>query len=381
MRRFAVVGVLVIAAAVLGTGRGLAATAPSWALMTTPALSGSIGSELYGVSCPSITACAAVGTYVTTSGNGTASFALAEWWNGTSWVVQSTPSPTNRAVLYGVSCASTTGCTAVGSYFNNSAVRVTLAELWDGSTWHVEPTPPPSGATYSQLYGVSCVSTTDCTAVGQYKRSVGGLVMLAEHWDGTSWTVQPTPSKAGYDLLAVSCASTSACTATGKHKHNGIPVTLAERWNGSVWATQPTPNPLGAQFSQLAGVSCASTTTCTAVGYYFGGVDLALAERWNGRIWAIQSTPTPGDESILFSVSCASITHCTAVGLYDDGSAEVTLAESWNGSTWSVQSTPNASGAYFDDLVGVSCSSTTVCTAVGGYSTTSGGGTLAERYS
>jgi hypothetical protein len=54
------------------------------------------------------------------------------------------------------------------------------------------------------------------------------------------------------------------------------------------------------------------------------------------------------------------------------------LAETWDGSTWTIQSTPVSSGG----LSAVSCTSATVCTAVGKYETSSGSQvTLAERYS
>ena len=44
---------------------------------------------------------------------------VAEYWNGTTWVLQATPVPqtnTHGAVLSGVSCATLTACTAVGVY-------------------------------------------------------------------------------------------------------------------------------------------------------------------------------------------------------------------------------------------------------------------------
>jgi hypothetical protein len=41
---------------------------------------------------------------------------------------------------------------------------------------------------------------------------------------------------------------------------------------------QTTANPAIATASVLYGVSCAATTTCTAVGWYANGVQLTLAE-------------------------------------------------------------------------------------------------------
>jgi len=81
----------------------------------------------------------------------------------------------------------------------------------------------------------------------------------------------------------VSCTSATACTAAGFYSNATTPVTLAERWNGTKWSIQTTPNPVGGSNSTLDGVSCASASTCTAVGGYNNGTTGAtLAERWNG---------------------------------------------------------------------------------------------------
>jgi hypothetical protein len=63
---------------------------------------------------------------------------------------------------------------------NDSGVDVTLAERWNGSSWAIQSTPNPTGARSNILYGVSCPSTTACTAVGDYKSS-RLIKTLAEH--------------------------------------------------------------------------------------------------------------------------------------------------------------------------------------------------------
>ena len=310
-----------------------------------------------------------------------------------SWAVQSTPNPSQSSGLLGVSCSSGTACTAVGSYVNSAAVSVTLAEHWNGTKWTVQSTPNPSGAQYSQLLGVSCSSGTACTAVGSYENSSAVFVTLAEHWNGTKWTVQSTPNPSGArysELEGVSCSSGTACTAVGDYVNSArVDVTLAEHGSYTKWTIQSTPNPSGAQSSDLLGVSCSSGTACTAVGDYVNSAAVAvtLAERWNGTKWTVQSTPNPSGAqfSVLVGVSCSSGTACTAVGAYDNSAAigdYVKLAEHWNGTNWTIQSTPNPSGAQGSLLQGVSCSSGTACTAVGGYENSSAGVvTLAERHS
>ncbi len=51
-------------------------------------------------------------------------------------------------------------CTSVGRFAD-----LTLAERWDGTHWTIQPTPDPS-TTESILYSVSCPSASACVAVG-----------------------------------------------------------------------------------------------------------------------------------------------------------------------------------------------------------------------
>jgi hypothetical protein len=76
----------------------------------------------------------------------------------------------------------------------------------------------------------------------------------------------------------VSCAIATACSAVGQSGG-----TLAEAWNGTTWTIQPTANPPAATSSRLNSVSCATSSACTAVGYYTNsaGNDLTLAERYS----------------------------------------------------------------------------------------------------
>jgi hypothetical protein len=60
-------------------------------------------------------------------------------------------------------------------------------------------------------------------------------------------------------------------------------MTLAEQWNGTSWSMLATPNPPGSIASYLSGVSCPTSQTCTAVGYYenTSNTDATLAERFS----------------------------------------------------------------------------------------------------
>src|SRR6267154_946307 len=179
-------------------------------------------------------------------------------------------SPNRRAggnSLVAVSCVSAHACMAVG--FTQGGPGGTLAESWDGTRWSVVPT-PSLGGTGSDLTGVSCVAANACTAVGGVSPNGTALSTVIESWDGTRWSVVPSPNPAtGGGFSGVSCASADACMAVGfSGSESGFHGTLAESWNGTRWSVLPTPSP-GTNGNFLNGVSCVSPDTCTAAGEAF----------------------------------------------------------------------------------------------------------------
>ncbi|HEX5527279.1 MAG TPA: fibronectin type III domain-containing protein [Solirubrobacterales bacterium] len=359
-----------------GSDKTFTTTPVTWGIQTTPNPTGAKSSRLTFGSCTASTACTSVGEYVNSSGT---QVPLAERWNGSAWSAETPPSPSGATAseFLGVSCTTSTACAAAGLY-NESGARHALAESWNGSEWAVQTTASPSGATASELSAISCTSSTACTAVGHYTTSTSS-VTLAERWNGTSWSVQTTPNPSGASessLLGVSCTSSTACTATGYYVSSGVRKTLAEVWNGSTWSVQTTPNRTGATGNILLGVSCTSSTACTAVGGDFPstGPQETLVERWNGASWAIQTSQNPAgsEASVLHGVSCLSATECTTVGDYVSAGVNVTLAEIWNGGAWYLQSPLNPSGATFSALWSVACTSLTECIAPGYYKDSSG---------
>jgi hypothetical protein len=361
------------------SGNAIAAAAPSgWALQATPNPVGARNTFLAGVSCTAPTACVAVGYSISTSNAVTT---LAEQWNGSAWSILSTPSPVGSVIssLAAVACTSATACTAVGDSFNAANVKSTLDERWNGTTWSVQPTPDPAGASNSTLVGVACRVSTSCIAVGSYTKTPSGHPFtLAESWNGIAWSIVTTPNppaNRGASLLSVACSSGSACTAVGNwFNSSNTEVTLAERWSGTAWSIQTTLNPT-THLSELFGVACSSATSCMAVGSDINTsiLQVALVERWNGSTWSVVATPgiAGSQGAALQAISCATVKGCNAVGDNINGAGvEVTLAEKWNGTAWSVKATPNPATATASDLLAVSCT-TKACTASGAYSTSS----------
>jgi hypothetical protein len=265
-------------------------------------------------SCTSAPSCLVVGMFYSVA-NGAKEWAMQ--WSGGHWTaVQPTSVPPETSILTGASCLSATDCVAVGWVATTQAV-VALTQRWDGSHWTTLAPPRPAGAVQVHLYGVSCPTTTDCTTVGWYSGKDQKQHPMAARWNGQHWVIQPmfVLSASAAELNAVSCASASDCTAVGDDTVHGKTVPLAESWNGHTW-TEQAVGPAGVT---LSGISCVSASSCTAVGDSSGRA--ALAEYWNGSDWTVQPTAPPAANKSLSSVSCVSAGTCTAVGLYTNGNA------------------------------------------------------------
>jgi hypothetical protein len=393
---------LVVGLAPLAVASAFAA--PGWKIQPTPNPSPPLRSPqnfpaLDGVSCTSTKACWAVGSSGFSRATGST---LAEFWNGSNWTIQSTPNPTAKkekyAELKSVSCTSTNSCIAVGDYNTRAGIAFPLAEFWNGSNWTIKPTATPS-LRDGELTSVSCSSARACMAVGDLGNGFGGFEgPVAQFWNGRSWTITH-PSRSGTPL-AVSCASARVCIAVGENHCAAAceePL-LAELWNGNTWTAWPLSDSRAARSSaELSGVSCASTNTCVAVGWYSNRSGaVPLAGSWNGKKWIIQSVPKPsgGKPAELSKVSCASPKACVAVGEYFSGGEQLPLAGFWNGHTWTVQPLPKPPGATDVTLGGpeqpfqfaaggVSCTSAKACMAVGQSFRNPNGNTsatLAEQY-
>jgi hypothetical protein len=326
--------------------------------------------KLLGISCPSVSACIAVGNSAPQS--------LAERWNGTKWTILPTPQLGIESTLYGVSCVSVQDCTAVGNVVNSvsgSVAGSTLVETWNGTAWKVVPSPNKGpSSVLNTLTSVSCVSAQVCTAVGSVETSPHDTSKtLIESWNGTAWKIVPSPQfppRTFNALLGVSCVSVQDCIAVGIQDGGDKPLT--ESWNGTAWKVVPGPTGPSAT-GDLNGVTCLSAIDCTAVGSLIGPVrnESTLIESWNGTAWKVVPSPNKGPTSAfnnLNSVSCVSARDCTAVGYVspDAPTGATTLIESWNSTAWKVVPSPNKGSASTNNILnGVSCASPATCIAVG----------------
>ena len=205
------------------------------------------------------------------------------------WSVTASPNPgVSYNVLEATSCVKPRSCMAVGYADSGSGAIQTLAEVWNGSDWSVIPTPSP-GSFYNQLDGVTCTSVVNCIAVGYYADvSTGASFPLVETFNGTGWSTVSAPGNGA--LNAVACISATNCVAVGYDNSNN---TLVESFDGSAWSVGVSPNP-GVVENQLKDVTCTAATNCVAVGITDnGGSTLVqtLVESFNGMAWSVEASP------------------------------------------------------------------------------------------
>jgi hypothetical protein len=295
--------------------RGLAV---KWngAAFSTPATA-STTTELYGVSCNTTTFCMGVGGNYSGAG-----IPAAQTYNGTTWsnTTTVTPAGSTFSELAEVSCPSTTLCYAVG-WVTTATATTPIVEQYSAGTWTQQTVTLPAGGTAGKLLDVSCTSTTACTAVGHYDATANPRRTLVYRWNGTSWSVQSSANPAshtGSELQGVSCTSSTNCVAVGNYTDSlSVQHALSETWNGALWSLKTVADPASATDPILYDVSCWTSPSfgCEGVGGYNGATNIEpYAANYNGTTWSLQSVPKAAgiNDAVLAGVSCP--TTCQAVG-------------------------------------------------------------------
>jgi hypothetical protein len=285
------------------------------------------------------------------------------------------PTPGRESSLQSVSCVSSSDCWAVGSFSFRPGGSRSEALHWNGRRWSRVSVPEAAvgGGLLYGLRGVSCVSAADCWAVGYHERPGGPLVPLIMRWNGSRWSPESLHRASGV-LFGVSCASALSCWAVGASPNQAR--NEAWHWNGRRWASVAVPEGPGTAVgdsNMLQGVACASASDCWAVGNWQNGHRVAnQVLHWNGTRWVRSSTPDPGGrthqpQDLLFAVSCAVRSRCWAVGVFTNQRDQyLNQALRWNGSKWS-QAVPSQGGAHPNALLGIDCVRRSDCWAVGNF--------------
>jgi hypothetical protein len=317
----------------------------NWSIVPSPSV-GNSNNVLNGVGVVSANDVWAVGLY--NSDGIHPGLTLTEHWNGTSWTIVSSPSPTDFNFMNAVAGISANDVWAVGDYENNKGIYKTLTEHWDGTSWSIIPS--PSRGDFDSLQSLAAISANNVWVVGSYYNTRRQQTQtLIEHWDGTSWSIVSSPNVGKGEvhdnyLVGVAAVSGNASDiwAVGKYYNPGTPHgyhTLVEHWDGSSWRVVKSPDPGGMGGNPiLYAVAAVSASDVWAVGYFINpnAAYLTLIVHWDGSNWSVVPSPSPGgeangDASVLYGVAAASAHDVQAVGYYQTDAfiPTVTLAESY----------------------------------------------------
>ena len=266
-----------------------------------------------------------------------------------TWRHSPTPSPNDLfSHFFGVAAVAPNDVWAVGEYDSlagtyTPAIRAITAH-WNGSDWTMIPT-PSVGVTGTTLTDVAAAGANDVWAIG-YSNTYGTPQTLVQRWSGTSWSVVTSPAfGGGSSLEAIASLSATDLWAVGTRDGAGFNTTvatLAVHWNGSVWSAVPTPN-IGNRWNALEAVAGASPNDVWAVGSWrhIGDVYQNLAVHWNGTQWSIVPTPNLANaENQLQAVVAIASDDVWALGSTNDGITGKAVYLHWNGTAWSYVSGP-----------------------------------------
>jgi hypothetical protein len=203
-----------------------------------------------------------------------------------------------------------------------------LAAHFNGTSWSVVPTPAVNGGVFND---VSAVSSSDVWAVG-YRGTGLNIKTLIEHWNGTSWSVVSSPRlPTGAYLSAVAAVSSNDVWAVGdiNVSKEGI---LMEHWDGTSWTVVSSP-----AFTGVGPINDISANAASNV-WAVGGI---TSLHFDGTSW----TRIPGVSTVnMGSVLALSPTNVWGSGV-GPGATRNSFPRAtfvhWNGTSWSIVSSPN----------------------------------------
>ena len=172
----------------------------------------------------------------------------------------------------------------------------------------------------SVINGVSADPSTDVWAVGGL--TGGGTTSL--HWNGQTWSQIPTARLRSGGVVAVTALSTTNVWAVGtgpgvaRGGFSAHPTAVIEHWDGTSWSVVPSPNPNPQGNNSLVAVAAVSANDIWAVGHQLLG---PFTEHWDGNTWSIVTTPS--GVASLIGITAISDGAVVAVGQGTNGSAVI----------------------------------------------------------
>jgi hypothetical protein len=263
------------------------------------------------------------------------------------------PSPTiTQGALYGTAALANNDIWAVGGLLDRLArppVFRPIAEHFDGNSWQVVPTPFLDHG--NTLISVAGVASNDVWAVGaQYGPNFGFGESLIEHWDGGSWTIidSPTSTVQHTALTGVTAIASNDVWAVGQGVGDHHSDALVEHWDGSSWSVVSSSAFTGVDVEKISADAGNDIWALGLASTFFGGPFNGPAVlHFDGTSWtpiAMQTQLGPGDR-LSGGLTALSPTDVWAVGAVfgADDHPRAAIAH-WDGSSWQDVLSPGVTG-------------------------------------
>src|SRR5579875_2889268 len=305
------------------------------------------------------------------------------------------------ATFTSISCPAAGDCVAGGSYRTSAGGQLAMIETETDGAWSApQRVVLPSGATTTgrnadaTIDSVSCAVPGFCVAVGSYRGSGNGTLVVTE--SGGTWSTATTvPSVSGEItgggvLDSVSCPSVGECVAVGTSATSGgldeptIVTETSGTWSKPVLPALPS--------ADVRTVPTSLSVSCPAVGdYVVAGTDypssgpqlpMVIAEaggRWQPAdpLGPLSGALADADQVVsLTAIDCAAVGHCTAVGNEETGSGASGFALIDSNGSFSEVGLPYPAGSagFLPASAGlgldaVGCADPADCAAAGAYPT------------
>ncbi|HET9919698.1 MAG TPA: zf-HC2 domain-containing protein [Ktedonobacteraceae bacterium] len=285
---------------------------------------------------------------------------LIEHWNGKQWsVVPSPNSSMDQNTLVSIIARSPNDIWAIGTAFSSpSETPQPLVEHWNGKQWSILNTGklalrPNVNPQINILTGIAFIAPDNIWTVGT-SDDEHRTTTLIEHWNGKQWSIIPSPNPgvSRNELRSITAITPNDIWAAGLSAYGNsatLAQTLVEHWNGSRWSIVPTP-PIGSSDNYLNAISAISASDIWTIGVSsndeFSAAGQPLIEHWNGSQWNIVKSPTL-QNSFLGTVMALSAHDVWATGTsFQNGNPATgtghALLLHWDGSQWSLVTTPDA---------------------------------------
>jgi hypothetical protein len=271
------------------------------------------------------------------------------------WSVASgaVPSRDNQASLTALAGSASDDLWAVGHRSPKHGQKVfPLLEHWDGRRWTYSAG-ASLGRRQAVLTGVAAPASNDVWVIGDFASS-GSFYgpPLIEHWNGRSWSLQPTRALSRLraalpvdDLVSVAAIAPRNVWVLGYPDTDSPDVNL--HWNGTSWRVFTGPNLIrsGVGTGAMQVIAADRLGEPWAAGGTIRGQGEAgvpgtgIVERWNGRQWEVDKrlelnepltmvAPVAADD--IWAIAGGNF---TTSGVYGVSPIKVLR---WNGSSWRV---------------------------------------------